>query len=100
MFVLVLIHLLVFLVPLPLLPPFLILTAVIVFQVLLFNKIDFWEENELKYSQINNFSFLSKHIKSFRFLAVSQNENSAGEVQVVGGDTLSSLEGKVGFCTG
>jgi len=41
MFVLVLIHLLVFLVPLPLLPPFLILTAVIVFQVLLFNKIDF-----------------------------------------------------------
>ena len=36
-------------------------------------------------------------LKIAQFVAVSQNENSTGHIQIVGGDTLSNLQGKVGL---
>jgi len=58
--------------------------------------------SEVWYSQKDSFNLLSKEIKSCRllFVAVLQNDGSTGEVQVIGGDTLSNLQGKVGSCTG
>jgi len=63
---------------------------------------DIRKKNSLNYLLVNNYILRNKQVKTCRlsniFYVFLQNDQSTGEVEVVGGDTLANIKDKVRSC--